>query len=172
MRWGSRREVQPRHGNQESTVTTAFSRQLSFLSLIHHLSSLSALSTFFPILMAPKTKSAPANGANGASQKHTSATPSGTSSPATVAAEVQEFTPLTYGTGRPDKAQYDAEQNKIKAEIDALQVKLVGTADMHYVGLREASFRHSLFARVERSQGQAQCRKGRSRKREAKRSAR
>ena len=77
--------------------------------------------------MAPKTKSAAANGANGASQTQKSATPSGTSSPATVAAEVQEFTPVVYGSGRPDKAQYDAEQNKIKAEIDALQVKLVGT---------------------------------------------
>ena len=74
--------------------------------------------------MAPKTKSAVANGT---SQKQKSATPSGTSSPATVAAEVQEFTPVVYGSGRPDKAQYDAEQNKIKAEIDALQVKLVGT---------------------------------------------
>ncbi|KAM5532306.1 hypothetical protein V8D89_006001 [Ganoderma adspersum] len=84
--------------------------------------------------MAPKTKSAAGNSANGASQKQKSATPSGTSSPATVAAEVQEFTLVTYGSGRPDKAQYDAEQNKIKAEIDALQVKLNAVRDKLNVG--------------------------------------
>nr|VWO95496.1 Salicylate biosynthesis isochorismate synthase (EC (Isochorismate mutase) [Ganoderma boninense] len=84
--------------------------------------------------MAPKTKSTAANGANGASQKQKSATPSGTSSPATVPAEVQEFTPVAYGPGRPDKAQYDAEQNKIKAEIDALQVKLNAVRDKLNVG--------------------------------------
>ncbi|PIL37179.1 hypothetical protein GSI_00871 [Ganoderma sinense ZZ0214-1] len=84
--------------------------------------------------MAPKTKSAAANGANGASQKQKSAIPSGTSSPATVVAEVQEFTPITYGSGRPDKAQYDAEQNKIKAEIDALQVKLNAVRDKLNIG--------------------------------------
>ncbi|KAI1786522.1 hypothetical protein LXA43DRAFT_54064 [Ganoderma leucocontextum] len=84
--------------------------------------------------MAPKTKSASANGANGASQQHKSAAPSGTSSPATVTAEVQEFTLITYGPGKPEKAPYDAEQNKIKAEIDALQVKLNAVKDKLNVG--------------------------------------
>jgi hypothetical protein len=32
----------------------------------------------------------------------------------------------TIGTGRPDKAVYDAEQNKLRSEIDALQAKFVG----------------------------------------------
>ena len=74
--------------------------------------------------MAPKTKSA---ATNGAPKKAKSPAPSSTDSPATAPAEIQEFTPVTYGPGKPDKALYDAEQNKIKAEIDALQVKLVGT---------------------------------------------
>lgn len=33
--------------------------------------------------------------------------------------------PVSYGSGKPDKALYDAEQAKLKTEIDALQVKLV-----------------------------------------------
>ena len=72
--------------------------------------------------MAPKTKSA---ATNGAPKKAKSPAPSSTDSPATAPAEIQEFTPVTYGPGKPDKALYDAEQNKIKAEIDALQAKLV-----------------------------------------------
>ena len=70
--------------------------------------------------MAPKSKPA---AANGAPKKPQSTPPSGTTSPAPT--DVQEFTPATYGTGKPDKAVYDAEQNKIKAEIDAVQAKLV-----------------------------------------------
>ena len=72
--------------------------------------------------MAPKTKSA---ATNGAPKKAKSPAPSSTDSPATAPAEIQEFTPVTYGPGKPDKALYDVEQNKIKAEIDALQAKLV-----------------------------------------------
>ena len=32
---------------------------------------------------------------------------------------------VAYGQGKPDKALYDAEQDRLKAEIDALQVKMV-----------------------------------------------
>lgn len=71
--------------------------------------------------MAPKSKPA---ATNGAAKKPKSATPSGTASPATTTVEVPKEEAV-YGSGRPDKALYDAEQNKIKAEIDALQVKLV-----------------------------------------------
>ncbi|RPD67132.1 hypothetical protein L226DRAFT_608374 [Lentinus tigrinus ALCF2SS1-7] len=71
--------------------------------------------------MAPKSKSAPTNGA---AKKPKSATPSSTASPAVTTSEVQEFTYVVYSSGKPDKALYEAEQNKIKAEIDALQVKL------------------------------------------------
>ncbi|KAH9943411.1 uncharacterized protein BXZ73DRAFT_97452 [Epithele typhae] len=71
--------------------------------------------------MAPKSKSA---ATNGASKKPSSAAPSGTASPVppAVSAEPQEL--ASYGSGKPDKAVYDAEQNKIKTEIDAVQAKL------------------------------------------------
>lgn len=73
--------------------------------------------------MAPKSKPA---ATNGAAKKPKSATPSGTASPAPTTAEIKEdAAPAAYGSGKPDKALYDTEQNKIKAEIDALQVKLV-----------------------------------------------
>ncbi|KAI0677528.1 hypothetical protein C8Q78DRAFT_1003095 [Trametes maxima] len=76
--------------------------------------------------MAPKSKQA---ATNGAAKKPKSATPSGTVSPATTTAEVQDVAPVAYGTGKPDKAVYDAEQNKIKAEIDAVQVKLTAVKE-------------------------------------------
>ena len=76
--------------------------------------------------MAPKSKSAATNGAPKNAQ---AAAPSGTASPAPSAptpdVAAQEFVFATYGSGKPDKAVYDAEQNKIKAEIDAVQAKLV-----------------------------------------------
>ena len=101
--------------------------------------------------MAPKSKPA---ATNGAVKKPKSATPSGTASPAVTVTEVQEFTYVVYGTGKPDKALYDAEQNKIKAEIDALQVKLVCPRVRQFL-LREASY--ILLSRpraLERSQGE------------------
>ncbi|KAI0638214.1 hypothetical protein C8Q77DRAFT_1187779 [Trametes polyzona] len=78
--------------------------------------------------MAPKSKPA---ATNGAAKKPKAATPSDTASPATTTVEVQkeEFTYVVYGPGKPDKALYDAEQNKIKAEIDAVQVKLTAVKD-------------------------------------------
>ncbi|TBU49564.1 hypothetical protein BD309DRAFT_909482 [Dichomitus squalens] len=81
--------------------------------------------------MAPKTKSA---ATNGAPKKAKSPAPSTTDSSAPAVHEVQaqvqeEFTPVTYGPGKPDKALFDAEQNKIKAEIDALQAKLNAVRD-------------------------------------------
>ncbi|KAH9853443.1 hypothetical protein C2E23DRAFT_884625 [Lenzites betulinus] len=77
--------------------------------------------------MAPKSKPA---ATNGAAKKPKSATPSGTASPAPTTAEIKEdAAPAAYGSGKPDKALYDTEQNKIKAEIDALQVKLNAVKD-------------------------------------------
>ncbi|OSD04280.1 hypothetical protein PYCCODRAFT_1433663 [Trametes coccinea BRFM310] len=79
--------------------------------------------------MAPKSK--PAAAANGAAKKPAakSTTPSGTASPATATVEIQEFAAVVYGPGKPDKTLYDAEQNKIKAEIDAVQVKLTAVKE-------------------------------------------
>ncbi|OBZ76594.1 hypothetical protein A0H81_04062 [Grifola frondosa] len=72
--------------------------------------------------MAPKTKSA---SANGTIKKTKSSTPpaDGTASPTVSSTEVQA-TEASYGSGKPEKALYDAEQHKIKADMDALQVKL------------------------------------------------
>ncbi|KAI0092657.1 hypothetical protein BDY19DRAFT_983268 [Irpex rosettiformis] len=70
--------------------------------------------------------------ANGAGKKTKQSAPSstGTSTPVTGAPESSSaFELTTYGSGRPDKALYDAEQNKIKADIDAAQAKLTVVKD-------------------------------------------
>ena len=77
-----------------------------------------------PFAMAPKSKSAATNGASKKAQPAASEVAATPSAPAPEPVS-QEFTYATYGPGKPDKATYDAEQNKIKAEIDALQAKLV-----------------------------------------------
>lgn len=79
-------------------------------------------------MASAKPKSAQ-NGTGGAIKKSkSSASSTGTSTPVTTVASLSAPEhPTTYGSGRPDKAVYDAEQSKIKAEIDALQSKLVST---------------------------------------------
>ncbi|KAI0068867.1 hypothetical protein BV25DRAFT_1874160 [Artomyces pyxidatus] len=69
-------------------------------------------------MSAPKTKSAPANGA-----KKTKDTVVSNGTPADAGADVSSKA-STQHVGRPDKAAYDAEQEKIRGEIDAVQVKL------------------------------------------------
>ncbi|KAI0352929.1 hypothetical protein OH77DRAFT_1438402 [Trametes cingulata] len=73
-----------------------------------------------------ESKSAATNGAAKKSQPNTT---SGTASPATTTTEIQEVNAVVYGPGKPDKALYDAEQNKIKAEIDAVQLKLTAVKE-------------------------------------------
>ncbi|KAF9646030.1 hypothetical protein BDM02DRAFT_375296 [Thelephora ganbajun] len=46
-----------------------------------------------------------------------------TTTTTTTTSLASTITLIEYGTGKPDKASYDKEQEKIKAEIDALQVK-------------------------------------------------
>ncbi|KAI0045298.1 hypothetical protein FA95DRAFT_131218 [Auriscalpium vulgare] len=76
--------------------------------------------------MAPKTKTAAP--ANGKSKSTDAVVANGTpATPETPAADVSSKTPATIG--RPDKAAYDAEQGKIKAEIDAVQVKLTAVKE-------------------------------------------
>ncbi|KAI0759915.1 hypothetical protein BC629DRAFT_1683129 [Irpex lacteus] len=74
--------------------------------------------------------------ANGAGKKTKQSAPSstGTSTPVTsthvaVPDHSSAFEFITYGSGKPEKAQYDAEQNKIKADIDAVQAKLTVVKD-------------------------------------------
>lgn len=72
--------------------------------------------------MAPKTKTAPANGTKSA-PKETAPKPSVSPAPANGAE-----TPLSDAQGpltKPDKAAYDAEQDKLRKEIEAQQAKLV-----------------------------------------------
>ena len=68
---------------------------------------------------------------NGAGKKPKASAPStGTSTPVTTASAPVTSAQIeltVYGSGRPEKATYDAEQTKIKAEIDVLQVRLVRT---------------------------------------------
>ncbi|CAK5262725.1 unnamed protein product [Mycena citricolor] len=69
--------------------------------------------------MAPNPKSAPANGV--AAQGKAPST-NGTTTPA-------EKKDTSEHVGRPDKKEFDAEQDKIKSDIDALQVKLTAVRD-------------------------------------------
>jgi len=90
-------------------------------------------------MAAGKSKTATANGA-GKKAKSTapsesangSSVPNGTASPVTptaveVASEQLEL--AAYGSGKPEKAVYDREQEQIKAQIEALQVKVSAVKD-------------------------------------------
>ncbi|KAK7470624.1 multicopy suppressor of BFA (Brefeldin A) [Stygiomarasmius scandens] len=70
--------------------------------------------------MAAAAKSKPANGSAAVSKSA-----SGTSTPVSVGpVDKKDTTDAPATGGRPDKKAYDAEQDRIKGEIDALQVKL------------------------------------------------
>jgi hypothetical protein len=72
----------------------------------------------------PPQKAKPAAASNSAGKKGKGATsvPPGTGAP--VPKDAPAEAALT-GVGKPDKAAYDLEQEKIKADIDVLQAKLV-----------------------------------------------
>lgn len=70
--------------------------------------------------MAPKP-AAP----NGAAPKGKHSKPAPNGPTAVAKPDTTTPAPTTSGSSRPDKAAYDAEQDKIKVEIDALQSKLV-----------------------------------------------
>ncbi|THG95808.1 hypothetical protein EW026_g5910 [Hermanssonia centrifuga] len=53
----------------------------------------------------------------------------GASTPVTQVTTSIAADQLSYGSGRPDKSLYDSEQNKLKAEIEALQSKLNDVKD-------------------------------------------
>ncbi|KAH7929454.1 hypothetical protein BV22DRAFT_1080930 [Leucogyrophana mollusca] len=71
---------------------------------------------------AAKTKSAPSNGS--AKPKGTKSTPASTVTSSPKAPEQDQGTASFSASGKPDKAAYDAEQERIKSEIDSLQTKL------------------------------------------------
>ena len=82
---------------------------------------------------APKAKNAASNGAGAKAPKEAKATkeskalptPSATTSGKTSPVPPEDGKQSSAHRGRPDKAAYDAEQDSIKKEIDALQVKMV-----------------------------------------------
>lgn len=82
------------------------------------------------LMPAPKTKTASANGAAGKG-KPTKPLPSPAASgtvtpiPPPKVDEQLDTAAAAVHAGRPDKAVYDAEQDGVKKEIEALQVKLV-----------------------------------------------
>ena len=81
-----------------------------------------------PPTTMPAAKSKAAPSANGAAKAKT-ASSSGTATPVSTADKKDVSDALaTFAGGKPDKKAYDAEQDKIKVEIDALQIKLVGYA--------------------------------------------
>ncbi|KAH9936954.1 hypothetical protein B0H21DRAFT_58477 [Amylocystis lapponica] len=75
-------------------------------------------------MAAAKPKSAPTGAAK--QPKPANGHGNGAASPVTPS----EASAHSYGAGKPEKALYDSEQDQIKAEIDALQAKLV-SAGMH-----------------------------------------
>ena len=65
-------------------------------------------------------------GSNGSTAKGNTSSTSGTATPASTVDKKDTSDHLVSLTaGKPDKKVYDAEQDRIKSEIDALQVKLV-----------------------------------------------
>lgn len=82
-----------------------------------------------PPTTMPAAKSKAAPSANGAAKAKT-ASGSGTATPVSTADKKDVSDALaTLAGGKPDKKAYDAEQDKIKAEIDALQIKLTSVRD-------------------------------------------
>ncbi|KZT12738.1 uncharacterized protein LAESUDRAFT_639920 [Laetiporus sulphureus 93-53] len=112
--------------------------------------------------MAPgKSKTTTANGSN---KKLKFATPSANEStqnsaanPAAVDTFSSDFEFAVYGSGKPDKAVYEREQEQIKAQIDVLQAKVSVVKDKIHVvtkGGPNDERRASLKAELETIRGQ------------------
>lgn len=103
-----------------ATVTTVL--KILWFCGIH---TFTYISFHLPVSAMPasKAKSASANGS--ASGKTTKGTPASTVPPSPVSKPLETDHVVTNGSGRPDKSAYDAEQERLKSEIDVVQVKLV-----------------------------------------------
>ncbi|KAJ7890794.1 hypothetical protein B0H13DRAFT_1514296, partial [Mycena leptocephala] len=103
--------------------------------------------------MPPKpTKAA----ANGAAPKGTAPSTNGTTTPVSTV-DKKDTSDAT--ANRPDKKTFDAEQDKIKADIDALQVKLASTAVRDKISLATKGGpgndrRNALYAELDTIRGQ------------------
>jgi hypothetical protein len=67
----------------------------------------------------------PKTGSNAGNGKAKAASSIGTVTPVLTEKDTLDVTIATLAGGKPDKKAYDAQQDAIKKEIDALQVKLV-----------------------------------------------
>lgn len=108
------------HGvSQVFDVAKIITPSSRFLSV--HCSS-STYQLHFAAMPAPKTKSSavPANG----SAKGKAPSTSGTATPISIADKDTSDQFAAFAGGKPDKKLYDAEQARIKTEIDAFQLKL------------------------------------------------
>lgn len=80
--------------------------------------------TTFILRMAPKSK--PASNNTAAKEKPSVPSPvNGSATPVPVAAKDEATEAQSSAVSRPDRKAYDADQERIKVEIDALQAKLV-----------------------------------------------
>lgn len=97
------------------------------------------------IMSAPKIKAAPAaKKPNGKQNGSAAPAPAVTKSNGDVAKEDAAAT--VGGSSRPDKAAYDAEQARIKSEIDALQLKVVRASLLFCPPHTMSSTNHASFA--------------------------
>ncbi|KAJ7047366.1 hypothetical protein C8F04DRAFT_985293 [Mycena alexandri] len=104
--------------------------------------------------MAPKSKAA--TPANGAAAKGTAPSTNGTTTPVSAADKKPDTLDSAVG-GRPDKKVFDAEQDKIKADIDALQTKLSAVRDKISLASRSGpgnDRRTALYAELDAIRGQ------------------
>jgi hypothetical protein len=68
---------------------------------------------------------------NGSTVKGNASSTSGTTTPVSMVDKKDTSDHLaSLAAGKPDKKVYDAEQDRIKSEIDALQVKLVSRSSV------------------------------------------
>ena len=86
--------------------------------------------------MPPKIKNTQSNSSAKGKQSKSSPSASGTTTPIPPHDESDPKTLTTGRVTRPDKAAYDAEQNKLKKEIEALEVKMVRCALSYELNLR------------------------------------
>lgn len=75
--------------------------------------------------MPPKVKSTQSNSSAKGKQAKSSPSASGTTTPVVPHDETDVKGSSTGRVSRPDKAAYDAEQNSIKKEIEALEAQMV-----------------------------------------------
>ncbi|KAF8592344.1 hypothetical protein K439DRAFT_1315666, partial [Ramaria rubella] len=111
---------------------------------------------------AKKTLKENGDAANGKSTKLAPAPPPETTSVSAAGQEAVEVK-TTAGTGKPDQAEYHAEQDRIKTEIDALQVKLSAVKEKISLASKNGSGnerRAALRAELDGLRGQQSSSKG------------